>query len=210
MVLLLTPDNWTSPFLTADHYVEPCRTSCSSSLKELEGSAEGGQVLTGPKPPLHIGGRCPTATPSLLEHGPQHHICHSELIPNQPRAFPQSGVHGAKNSSLLLTAPFSQLKHGDIHPAVNEGEVDSVMLLTKEREQETRDVPFSFNGAHCLYTELHLCLGHILPNQSEAQLILVAGLFPSLLPEALEKILGYILDGRMCVHCGQDPVAFTE
>lgn len=156
---------WTSPFLTTDwkpyhSSVEPCKTSCSNSLKELKGSAEGGQVFTGLKPPLHIGGCCPTAAPSLLEHRPQHHICHSELISNQPRAPPQSGVHRAEHGRFFFTAAFSKLKHGDIHPAIDEGEGDSIMLLAKQREQETCDVPFSFNGAHGLYTELHLCLGH--------------------------------------------------
>lgn len=50
----------------------------------------------------------------------------------------------------------------------------------------------------------------ILPNQSKTQLILVTGLFFSLLAKALEEVFWHALDCGMRVNSGQDPVVVTQ
>lgn len=161
--------------------------------------------------PIHFCTLAGTTAPQarLPERGPQHHVGHREFVPNEPGALPESRVHGAEHGGLFFTASLFELKDGCVHPAVHEGQAHGVLLPAKEREQEAGDVAFAFDGTHGLDTELHLRLGHVLPDQSEAQLVLVPGLL-LLLAEALEKVRRHALDRRVRVDRGQHPVVVTQ
>lgn len=50
----------------------------------------------------------------------------------------------------------------------------------------------------------------VLPDEGEAQLVLVAGLLPRLLAEALEEVGRHAPDGRVRVHRGQDLVVVAQ
>lgn len=173
MVLLLLLDNWpksldfsTSPFTNDRHETapfwksKPFQISYGDSLQEPEGGAEGRQVLAGPQPLLHVGWRRRAAAPRLLEHRPQHDVGHGELAPHEPRAPPESGVHGAEHGGSFFTPALSQLQNGRIHPAIHEGCRDGVMPPAEQREQEAGNVPFALDGTHPLDAELHLSLWH--------------------------------------------------
>lgn len=50
----------------------------------------------------------------------------------------------------------------------------------------------------------------VLPDEGEAQLVLVAGPLPRLLAEALEEVGRHAADGRVRVHRGQDPEVVAQ
>lgn len=99
----------------------PCVTSSWDSCGQLEGNAERDQVLTG----LH----CMLAGTRLL---PRVYWSLDHTVSWFPRShwlIPKAELR--EQTAEFSYNPLFQLKQGHMHPAVDEGSVDNLVLLTE-------------------------------------------------------------------------------